>query len=170
MAKKKTNKPRITVIRDTREHPGHGYIFKATATCTGTVVQKLDFGDYSLQVGDVSLEDYVIIERKKSIEELCGNLGKNRARFIREMERMAHVHHKFIVVEDYASSVFKRHFSRMSSSSVLGSIVSLMMKYNVQIIFAGNEKFARMIVYKILTKAHDYWIEAQVKKACGGEA
>jgi ERCC4-type nuclease len=162
MTQKKINKPKMTVIRDTREHPGHGYHFKASANCTGTVEQKLDYGDYTL----VGLEDYVVIERKKSIEELCGNFGKNRDRFLREIARMAHVPHKFIVVEDYASSIFKRHFSRMSSSSVLGSITSLMLKHGIYVIFAGNEKFARMIVHKILTKAHDYWIDEQVKKAC----
>lgn len=146
------------VIRDTREKLG--YRFTASKYFAGTVTEKLDAGDYSLK----GLENYIVIERKETMDELCSNLGKERARFFRELERLKDIKHKFIIIEDYASSIFKPRFSHMSSSSILGSLSSIMLKYNVQIIFAGTEKVAKEIVRKLLAKAWDYYQKEQSEK------
>lgn len=76
-------KPRYTVIRDTREKAGHGWSFAASPSCAGTVVQKMDTGDYTL----VGYEDVLTIDRKGSVSEFAGNLTQKR--FERELERMA---------------------------------------------------------------------------------
>lgn len=139
------------MIRDSREK--RGYKFTASKHFAGTITEKLDAGDYSIK----GLEGYIVIERKETIDELCSNLGKERARFFREIERMKGVKHKYIVIEDYASSVFKPRFSGMSSSSILGSLTSLMLKHDVHVIFAGTERVAKEIVRKLLLKAWDYY-------------
>ena len=51
--------------------------------------KRLDFGDYSAEVtlpnGEkFSLADKVTIERKNSIDEICGNFTTNRIRFAKE--------------------------------------------------------------------------------------
>ena len=56
-------------------------------------IQALKSGDYTseflLPNGETfSLENICVIERKMSIVELCGNFCQNRARFIREFERI----------------------------------------------------------------------------------
>jgi ERCC4-type nuclease len=161
-AKKKQSKkpPKLkpVIIRDTREKCG--YKFNSSANCGGTIVQKLNAGDYSI----VGLEDYIIIERKESMDELCKNLGKERARFMRELERMAHVKHKFLIIEDYASSIFKRRFSHVKGSALLGSLASLMLKHGVQVIFAGQGKIGKAIAARLLHKAHEYYLREQDEK------
>jgi ERCC4-type nuclease len=147
------------VVRDSREKLG--YRFTASKYFAGTVTKKLSAGDYSI----IGLEDYITIERKETLDELCANLGKERARFFRELERMKHIKYKFLIIEDYPSSIFKPRFSNMSSSSILGSLASIMMKHGVQVIFAGTEKVAKEIVRKLLAKAWDYYQDEQKEKA-----
>ena len=40
---------KFTVIRDTREKKGHGWWFDDNAYCEGTIVQKVEIGDYTIQ-------------------------------------------------------------------------------------------------------------------------
>lgn len=158
MGRKKEPVIKPVVIRDTREK--RGYRFTASKYFGGTVTEKLDAGDYSIK----GLEEYIIIERKESMDELCKNLGKERARFMRELDRMAHVQHKILIIEDYASAIFKRRFSHVKGSALLGSLASLMLKHDVQVIFAGTEKIAKEIVRKLLYKAWDYYQREQAEK------
>ena len=56
-------------------------------------IQALKSGDYTseflLPNGETfSLENHAVVERKMSIGEICGNFCQNRARFIREFERI----------------------------------------------------------------------------------
>ena len=89
--------PAYTVIKDTREQDG--YTFEAFTgrytSCKGMIVEKLDTGDYSLE----GLEDRLCIERKGRISELAINLGKDKARFMREIERMKEFEFRFLVLE-----------------------------------------------------------------------
>jgi ERCC4-type nuclease len=169
-AKKKTttkkkalpDKQRFTVIRDSREHEGHGYVFEDKGkACAGTTISKLDYGDYSVE----GLEDFVIIERKKSIDELAHCLSSDRERFYRELDAMSHVAHRYILVEDYWSAVgwqtkVGRH-SKMHPNAFMSTIFSLMMRHGIQVIFAGSPKNAKRIAYWILQKAHKYYTEEQ---------
>jgi len=144
------------IIRDSRERDG--YNFRKTVSCAGMKVKKLDYGDYTLE----GLEDYVIIERKNSIDELCSCLGKQRDRFMRELDRMDHVKYKFIIVEGYWSDIYKRHrFTRMHPNAILGNLFSIMMRRGIHIIFGGTKKRAQQFVRWILRKAYKYWLEDQ---------
>lgn len=147
---KKDKKKLPTIIRDTREHKGHGFYFKKSSTCAGMIEQKLDSGDYGL----LEYPDLIVIERKQNVIELCNNLGKNRDRFERELERMEGIKFKYIIVEDYWSSTKKPKYTKMSYNAILGSIVSLELKYGVHFIFAG--KMAQEIARKLLVKSWEY--------------
>jgi ERCC4-type nuclease len=166
--KKKTTKKKaaptaqFTIIRDSREHEGNGYIFKTTAACAGTVTRKLDYGDYSIE----GLENFVIIERKKSVDELAHCLGADRDRFYRELDAMSHVPHRYIIVEDYWSMVgWKKvgRFSQMHPNSFMSTIFSLMMRNGFHVMFAGTPKNAKRLTYWILSKAHKYYMEEQCR-------
>ena len=143
-----------TIIRDSREKPEHGYKFIKCETCLGMEIAKLDFGDYAIK-GHL---DLIVIERKQSVCELTNNIGKDRDRFESELQRMvnAGVKFRFVVVEDYYSSIFHQKFTRMHPNAIFESIHSLEIKYNVHFIFAGTAEMGHKIVRSLLLKAHKY--------------
>lgn len=143
------------IVRDTREKPEHGFRFIASKTCAGMVEEKLDYGDYSIK----DHTDLVVVERKQSVIELCGNLGKHRDRFERELQRMvdAGVRRRYVVVEDYWSSATRQQkYTKMRPESVFGSIIALQVKYNVHFIFAGTHDMAHKITRSLLLNAYKY--------------
>ena len=81
----------ITVIVDTREQPTAQYHKRMKGIGLPFVRNKLDFCDYSCKYtdekGEHDLKNEIAIERKMSIDELCGNFTKGRARFQREFEK-----------------------------------------------------------------------------------
>jgi len=75
-----------TIIVDTREQDLH--ILKQLETMNIQYVRrKLDYGDYSFEVGGKSYEHEICIERKGSLDEIIGNFTKGRERFRKEFER-----------------------------------------------------------------------------------
>ena len=142
------------ILIDSREKKGHRYKFNRTDTCGGSEVCKLEFGDYVLKYHP----NLIVIERKKSIDELCGNLGKNRDRFERELQRMvdAGCKFKYIIVEDYYSSINKPRFSKMHPKAIFSSMIALELKYGIHFIMAGSRTNAKKITKALLLKAYDY--------------
>lgn len=65
--------------------------------------KKLDEGDYSVkELCDIEEETgrkILRIERKASTAEIAINLGKERKRFLKEMERLAEYDHKYLIME-----------------------------------------------------------------------
>ena len=51
---------KFTVIRDTREKPEFGWSFAQDAYCDGTIVDKVNAGDYTIQ----GLDDYILYRAK----------------------------------------------------------------------------------------------------------
>ena len=155
MAKKRKEKASIlpTIIVDTREQ--HPFEVIATERCAGMESIKLDCGDYAIK----DHLDLIVIERKKGVDELTGNFGANRERFERELELMKNIRFKYIVVEDYWSSIFKPSFSRMPPNVIFESIFALELKYNVHFIFAGSRTMAHNITRSLLLRAYKYKME-----------
>lgn len=75
-----------TVIIDTREQDLH-ILKKLESMGVQYVRRKLDYGDYSFEVGDISYEHKIVVERKGSLDEIIGNFTKGRDRFRKEFER-----------------------------------------------------------------------------------
>ena len=91
MAKKKP--PKLVVIKDTREQKG--WIFHKGDACDGMKLNALKTGDYTLE----GFEDAVCIERKRSVEEIANNVGKEKKRFDAEMLRIQEYPFKYIICE-----------------------------------------------------------------------
>lgn len=149
---------RYTVVRDTREKVGQGWNFSASERCAGTLIQKLDVGDYSL----LGLEKLVTIERKGSISEFCGNLTQER--FVGEYDaakggldkqseiiRLEGVHWPFILLEFDVDDLIKypnipelpprlRKTIRFKGSAALKKVIELQMHYKTKIIFCGKDR------------------------------
>lgn len=82
-----------TVIRDTREQKGRGWIFPANKLCSGTLIKTLKTGDYTL----LGFESVLCIERKATITEFAANLLQKR--FEAELVRMDSFKYSFLVLE-----------------------------------------------------------------------
>lgn len=112
-------------------------------------VRKLETGDYTAMIGDMTLENDVVIERKASIDEVCSNLASNdRLRFEREMIRAkAHGIKVFWLIENATwSDIFIGNYrSKASRQSVIASILTFTARYNLTLIFCKPEETPRLI-------------------------
>ncbi len=164
MAKSKA--PAYTVIKDTREQDGYTFerFTGRYTSCNGMVVKKLDTGDYSLE----GLEDKLCIERKGRVSELAINLGKDKRRFLAEIERMKDFEFKFLVLEfsledimDFPerSEIPKEKWSSIviTNKYMLKMLVEFQMYDNIHVIFAGNRKNAKLLINSILKRVNEHY-------------
>lgn len=105
--------------------------------------KKLNFGDYSarcilLDGTEFSIEDSVAVERKMSIDELCGCFTSSRERFTREFERARDADGTiYLLIEnaDYAKIYLHYYRSRMTTKALNGSILAFMKRFDCQVLF-----------------------------------
>ena len=96
----------------------------------------------------MTLERSVAIERKRNLDELCGNMSADRDRFEREFLRAkAHGLHIFLIVENASwSDIFLGNYrSKLSSKSLTGSILSWLARFDVTLIFCKPEETPKLI-------------------------
>lgn len=151
---------KFTVIRDTREKPSHGWSYDPDAYCEGTIIQKLNIGDYSI----AGLESYTCIERKESIDEFARNCIDKRWKSC--MQRMATCKHSFLIFEftwddvmNYpASTKVPQRFRnqlRVPSKYIRKVIYTARHDYNIHVLACGNKYNAEKAAYRILRKAYE---------------
>ena len=115
-------------------------------------IHGLRSGDYTAEFvlpnGETfSLENHAVIERKLGISEICGNFCQNRARFIREFERIKEAGAKAYLVIEGASweAIYNhRYHSKMSPQALVASLTAWMARYNAHIIFCRAETFPKL--------------------------
>lgn len=135
-----TNGPVIVI--DTREQQPYVY--------PGAEVKTLPSGDYSV----VGLEDQVAVERKTKADAYC-SLGCERARFRREVERLALYDYAAIVIEDTAPGFLRRPaHSKMNPRSAISTLLAWSVRYGVHVFFAGDRDHAQALTRKLLEM---YW-------------
>lgn len=135
---------RYTVIRDTREQSGKGWTFSATKDCAGTVIQKMDTGDYTL----VGYEDIFTVDRKGCISEFAKNLSEKR--FENELERMKTFKYAAIILEFNLEDITrwpknsgipkaKQFYMKFTRHAYMARFWKVRLKYpHVDFIFAGD--------------------------------
>lgn len=154
--------PDYTIIKDTREK--EGYYFNPYENCRGVIDQKLDTGDYTI----MGLEDKLCIERKASVAELAINLGKDKYRFMREIERMQNFPFKFIILEfsledlmnfPNGSDIPEEKWSsmRITNKYILKMLIEFQMYNNIHVLFCGNRKNAKLAVNSILKRVNEHY-------------
>ena len=122
-------------------------------------IHGLRSGDYTAELvlpnGETfSLENYALIERKLGLSEICGNFCQNRARFIREFERIKEAGAKAYIIVEGASweAIYNhRYHSKMSPQALVASLTTWMARYDAHIIFCRAETFpkiCREILYR----------------------
>jgi ERCC4-type nuclease len=138
---------KLSIICDTREQQIHckEYFEKKNIP---TITRKLEIGDYSAQIGDFTLENEIAIERKHNLDELAGNLGQDRLRFEREFIRAkAYGTKVFLLIEDagWQDIYLHNYRSRLSPKSLMASLMSWQVRFNITVWFCEKENTARLI-------------------------
>lgn len=161
--------PRYTVIRDTREKDGHGWTFdkhpperKYPPHCDGTIIEKLDTGDYSLS----GYEDILSLERKDGFVELWANYS-DRQRFENEMERMSSIRHSYVIIEssitsDHLGLSPPQYTKGVPGKALFKWLMSISVKYGVKILPAGDcgKYMARLIFEEVVRFERDRWVQS----------
>lgn len=151
---KKPHKGKFLIIRDTREKAGKGWNFRASANCHGMEKKKLDVGDYTL----AGLEEIVMVERK-TLGDLWNTLGQtaNYKRFLREMDRAEHHRLKYLVIEATLADLNRGYqWSKVTAANIHAKLISLQVKHDVHVIFAGRQDVARAWVRRLFDKIFKY--------------
>lgn len=135
-------RPGPVVVVDTREQ--RPYRFPRWERRT------LASGDYSL----VGLEDQVAIERKTKADAYA-SLGRGRARFERELGRLARLDYAAVVIEASLPDFLQAPaFSRLNPRAAVRSLIAWAVKYRVGVFFAGDRRHGRALTWGLLEK---YW-------------
>jgi len=105
-------------------------------------------GDYSV----VGLEDRVTVERKTKADAYV-SLGRERARFERELERMSRMDYAALVIEaSLPEFLVAPAFSRLSPRSAVASLLAWSVKHRVFVFFAGDRRHGRAVTLGLLEK------------------
>jgi len=157
--------PSYTVIRDTREQDGYGWIFdkadlrKKPPRCDGTIIKTMDTGDYTLE----GYDDILCIERKTDFSELWVNYSARKT-FEKEMERMRRFKYKYIIVEspictDHFSLSIPQFKNNVPGKALVSWVVAISLFYGVHIIYAGQcgMKYAQTIFQNVIRIEKDRW-------------
>ena len=142
----------LTIICDSREQV-NSHVLKAFDKIGAKhITRKLDTGDYSAQIGALSLEKDIVVERKHNLDEICGNFTAERERFEREFLRAKAYGTKVVLIIENATwtDIFIGNYrSKVQPKSLIGSMLSWMVRYNITILFCKPEETGK-IIYGIL--------------------
>lgn len=138
---------KLSIICDTREKDIHVSEWLEKNKIP-TITRKLDTGDYSCQLGEQSFERDIVVERKHNLDEICGNFTLERERFEREfMRAKAYGTKVYLIIENASwSDIFIGNYrSKLNSKSLVGSLLSWMVRFNITVLFCKPEESARII-------------------------
>jgi ERCC4-type nuclease len=130
---------KIEIIVDTREKDLY-LLREFESRGYKCVRRKLDFGDYSFQLDNVSYEKSIILERKGSIDELIGNFTKGRDRFKREFERSKGCKVILMVEASVEQLEAGNYRSRMSPKDLNSFLKTWCNKFQLELKFVEKNK------------------------------
>ena len=132
-----------TVIIDRREQ--HVWKFENLPTERAT----LDTGDYSIK----GLEHLIAVERK-SLPDLLAGIGRERARFKRELARLRGFRFTALIIEaSHADLEAGQWRIQLKPSHVLGSLSAWMAQFDLPIWLAGDHESAARFAERYLFQA-----------------
>lgn len=171
----------MTIIVDTREQQNQHILDYFTAKKIPYVERALDYGDYSCQIElnpefyhdanpakpkVVSLEKYIVIERKHSIDEIAGNMkddkdgdAKDKTRFEREMMRSKADGCKIVLMLENFSfdrvlkgNVAGNYRSQMLPHVIATRINTFVARYGLHLITLNDKIIAGQMVASLLSR------------------
>lgn len=142
----------LTIICDTREQANQHVMGYLDGKKIPHITRKLDTGDYSAMIGDMTLEHDVVVEKKNGLDEIAGNFTIDRQRFEDEFTRAKAEGLKvFLLVENASwSDIFLHNYrSKLAPKSLIASLLSWQVRFNITIIFCKPSETGQ-IIYGIL--------------------
>jgi ERCC4-type nuclease len=142
----------LTVICDTREQVNEHVTGYLDSKKIPRITRKLDTGDYSAMIGDMTLERDVVIEKKNGLDEIAGNFTVDRQRFEDEFTRAKADGLKvFLLIENASwSDIYLHNYrSKLKPQSLIASLLSWQVRFNITIIFCKPSETGQ-IIYGIL--------------------
>ena len=128
----------------------------------------LNYGDYSFYIPkneslslqrDLFFDREVVIERKASLEEISGNLTKERDRF--EKELCLDPKEKVLLLENasYADIATGNYKTQYNKKSFLASIHTFWFRYDTPIFFMPDNKYSALFIKKYF----EYYLKEQLR-------
>ena len=139
----------IKIIVDTREKENKNILQYLSNKNIPYIRRKLDFGDYSYMIDDLSYENEFSIERKMSLTELSGNIAQYRDRFERELQRAKESNAKLILLVENGSydDILQHNYKTdLKEKSYIASLFSFTHRYGLDINFI-ERKYAGLFIY-----------------------
>lgn len=134
-------KAKATILIDQREQAPLRF-----SADVGTETVLLPVADYSLR----GATDLVAIERKR-LGELAICCGKDRARFIEQLERLRSFPVRALVIEADLDGILSGAFqSNINPLSVLGTLIKAAAEWQIPVWFAGDAKNAAVLVERTM--------------------
>lgn len=140
---------KLAILCDTREKKNQHLLKVWEKKSIRYKNHKLDVGDYSFEFDKKSFEKIIAIERKNSLDELCGNFTKYRERFRREFTRASKDKTLVILLIENSSydDIIKHNYhSKMHPNALLGSIRAWRERYDIYVVFSEKEASAAYIL------------------------
>ena len=136
----------LSIIVDSREQMP--FSFTGSKCYEGVTVSRgsLTTGDYSLE----GLESFVAVERK-SLPDLVMCLGKERERFVRELERGRALQAFAVICEGGLHElVHGQYRSLLNPHSACQSVAAFMARMRIPFFFAGGRDAAEYMTFSFL--------------------
>ena len=155
----------IIILCDTRQQQNQHIIQYFNMNNINHKNRALPYGDYSFMIPknpeldiprDIMFDRHVVIQRKGSLDELCGNfmnrkladgtLKDGRDRFQKELSLAPK--DKVLLIQncDYGDVCEGNYRSEYSRKSLIGSIHSFWWKYNIPIFFMKDKRYTGVFI------------------------
>lgn len=145
----------IVILVDTREKVNDHVLQYFDKAGIKYIKRKLDYGDYSFMIPanekldiprDLYFDKQIILERKANLEEISGNLTKERDRLEKEFALAPET--KVLLIENaqYSDMVEGHYNTKYNNKSFWSSIHSLWHKYNIPVFFMPDTKYSGFFI------------------------
>jgi len=126
----------------------------------------LSYGDYSCKIptstGDIYFHNDIVVERKNSLEELSGNLTRDRERFEREFLKAGNDGCKvYLMVEDmggYSSIINHSYKTEFKPNAYMASLKAWETRFNLNVQFIDKQYAGYFILSTI-----QYFVKESLK-------
>ena len=149
----------MVILVDTRENANSHITDYLSKKKIPYESKKLDYGDYSIKLckneelgisRDIYFTDSILVERKASLDELAGNLTKDRTRFESELLRAKGANIALMVENaTYADLVMGRYRSEYNAKSFVATLATYSARYGLDVNFVEKELAGNWIYHRL---------------------
>lgn len=150
----------IVVLCDSREQQNKHITEYFDSKSISHQTQKLDSADYSVMLPalheygikrPIYFDNSIAIERKGSLEELSGNLTKERSRLEEEFTRLSNIK-AFLMIENpggYGAIWNHKYQTQYNEKSFMASLLAFQQRYNLNVTFIDRQ-YSGIYIHSIL--------------------